>query len=134
MTGLATTAAHDGQRAAPRPRLWRVTDRATFAELRRDGRRGRSGAVAVTWLPAEGAAGAASNPRAAFAVGRSVGGAVVRNRVKRRLRAALRELLAQDRLPRGTYLLSGRPQVAEMAWSDLLAAVDDAVQTAAGRR
>lgn len=110
-------------RVLPRPRLWRVTDRASFLALRRRGHRARRGPVAVTWLPA------ASDPmpRVAFAIGRAAGGAVVRNRIRRRLRAALQELLADGRLPAGTYLVSGTAEVADLPWPELVALLDAAV-------
>jgi ribonuclease P protein component len=108
---------------APRPPLWRIRDRRTFSALRRHGRRARRGALAVTWLaPTD-----ASPPQAAFVVGRSAGGAVARNRVRRRLRAALRELQAADRLPGGTYLVSGTIQVADLPWTELVELVGSAV-------
>jgi ribonuclease P protein component len=49
--------------------------------------------------------------RVAFAVSRQVGSAVVRNRVRRRLRAALQELdrLDDPRFPPGDYLVRVRP-------------------------
>jgi ribonuclease P protein component len=65
-----------------------------------------------------------------FAVGRATGGAVVRNRVRRRLRAALRELLVADRLPAGTYLIGATAEVATMPWSALVPLVADAVAEA----
>jgi ribonuclease P protein component len=85
----------------------RVRDRAAFAALR-TGRRGHAGPVRVTWVPDEGA----SPPRVAYAVGRRVGPAVARNRVRRQLRAAVAEL-APDLAP-GTYLVAyrGAPGVA----------------------
>jgi ribonuclease P protein component len=53
-------------------------------------------------------------PRLGLAVPRSVGTAVVRNRVKRVLREAWRELLPQ--VPRGRdYVLAARPGLAEPA-------------------
>lgn len=53
-------------------------------------------------------------PRLGLAVPRSVGSAVVRNRLKRRLRAVWRELL--DEVPAGRdYVLSARPGLAETA-------------------
>ena len=124
-----TTAARDEQRAPARPRLWRVTDRATFRELRRRGRRARRGAVAVTWLAPEPSA-PPTPPRVAFATGKAVGGSVRRNRVRRRIRAALWELQAQGRLPRGSYLLAGGVEVARMPWPDVVAAVGEAVDAA----
>lgn len=114
--------------SAPRPQLWRVADQATFAALRADGRRARAGAVSLTWLPPspEGC----TPPRVAFAVGRSTGSAVVRNRIRRRLRAALRALQASDALPAGTYLLGGSPRLATMPWSTLVADLAAAIRTA----
>ena len=133
MTGLVATA-HDEQGAAPRLHLWRVTDRATFEALRRHGHRARSGPVSVTWLAPDPTAGP-TPPRAAFAVGKGAGGAVRRNRIRRRLRAGLRELQRQGRLPAGTYLLSARPEVAEMPWPEVIAAIDGAIAaTPAGAR
>jgi ribonuclease P protein component len=54
------------------------------------------------------------SPRVGIAVPRKVGGAVVRNRVKRRLREAWRAQL--DRIPAGRdYVLVARPGLAESA-------------------
>ena len=44
----------------------------------------------------------AGPPRVAFAIGRNVGGAVQRNRIRRRLRSALAR--GADQLPPGAYL------------------------------
>src|SRR5690606_16952488 len=110
---------------ASTPPLWRITDRATFAALRR-GRRARAGDLVVTYLPAP----AGTPPRAGFAVGRAVGGAVVRNRIRRRLRAALRELQAAGRLPSGTYLVGARTAVATQPWPALVADLERAVARA----
>jgi ribonuclease P protein component len=113
---------------AARPQLWRITDRRTFQALRHSRRRVRRGPLTVTWLAAE--VGDATPPRVGFAVGRATGGAVVRNRVRRRLRAALRELRIDDRLPAGTYLFGATAEVATMPWSDLVSLVADAVAEA----
>jgi len=62
------------------------------------------------WFPREG--DAAGVPRLGLAVPRAVGSAVVRNRVKRLLREAWRELLPT--VPVGCdYVLVARPGVAE---------------------
>ncbi len=106
-----------------RPQIWRITDRRTFASLRQQGRRARSGPLTVTWLepsPDE----PLTPPRVGFAVGKAAGGAVVRNRVRRRLRAAMRALSAEGRLPAGAYLLGGGAPLATMAWTDLVELVD----------
>lgn len=63
-------------------------------------------------------------------MGRSAGGAVVRNRIRRRLRAALRLLDADGRLPAGSYLIGAGADLAEQRWDELvtaLAATLDAV-------
>ncbi len=50
--------------------------------------------------------------RVAFAVGRSVGGAVVRNRIKRRLREAFSRMLLKNKsIPNGDYLIRVFPGV-----------------------
>lgn len=114
----------------PSPELRRVTDRASFAALR-EGRRTRRGALSVTYLPPSDAA-APAEVRVAFQVGKASGGAVVRNRIRRRLRAGLRQLLRQGALPVGTYLLGGRASLATQPWTALLEDLTAAVATATG--
>jgi ribonuclease P protein component len=65
--------------------IWRIRDRGTFARLSRDGRRVRAGALWCTYVPDP----SLTPPHVAFAIGRAVGPAVVRNQVRRRLRALL---------------------------------------------
>jgi ribonuclease P protein component len=110
--------------------IGRVHDRATFEALRRQGRRVRRGPVTVVYLPA-----AAPPPRAAFAISRKVGNAVARNKVRRRLRSILRELespVAGEQLPNGTYLLTTRPGVAELPYSELSGLVSSACRAVTG--
>jgi ribonuclease P protein component len=57
-------------------------------------------------------------PRVAFSVGRSVGGAVTRNRIRRQLRAAIREQRPQ--LAPGTaYLVRAAPGAADTTYAEL---------------
>jgi ribonuclease P protein component len=93
--------------------VWRVRDSATFGELRRHGRRGRSGPLSVTWLPGP----ADQPPRLAFAIGRPVGTAVVRNRLRRRLRCLFTEHAFA--LVPGTYLIGAAPAAAHLDYGDL---------------
>ncbi|MFZ6004494.1 MAG: ribonuclease P protein component [Actinomycetota bacterium] len=123
-----TTALDRDASAAAGGRLWRVSTRAELEALRRSRLRGRVGSLAVTWLPP--APGSAGPPRAAFAVGRSAGGAVVRNRIRRRLRAALRLLQADGRLPAGSYLIGAGADVAEQPWPELVTALSAALEGA----
>jgi ribonuclease P protein component len=96
--------------------LGRVREHRTFRALRRAGRRGRSGPVAVIALvDGDGSTGDRAAVRAAFAVGRRVGPAVVRNRVRRRLRAIVGGL---DLAP-GAYLVTASPEAATTSYDDL---------------
>lgn len=62
-------------------------------------------------------------PRAGFVVGRSVGIAVVRNKVRRRLRVLVREHLSS--LPGGSLLVvRAHPQAATARQADLAAELD----------
>lgn len=89
--------------------VWRVRDRNTFVALRH-GRRARCGLLTVSWAPAgEGP------PRLAFAIGRKVGSAVHRNRLRRRLRA----LAGRTGLPPGAWLVSASPGAAEASFDVL---------------
>lgn len=68
-------------------------------------------------------------PRVAYAIGRKVGGAVVRNRVRRRLRAIFAELAgpSQALVPAGAYLVSTGPAVGELQARELKEIVEAAL-------
>ena len=81
--------------------------------------------MTVTHLP-----DGSTPPRVAYSVGRPVGSAVVRNRVKRRLRAVLADLAGPEAaLPPGpgAYLVSVRPHAARCTYADLERAVRGAL-------
>jgi ribonuclease P protein component len=99
--------------------VWRIRDRATFDELRRSRLRVRNGPIAVTFVPGTGP------PRVAYAVGRRVGTAVVRNRVRRRLRAVVAEEAAA--LAPGAYLVAVRPEAAALPFEELKTTVTSAM-------
>jgi ribonuclease P protein component len=79
-----------------RNRLRRSAD---FARVVRSARRGSSGTVVVHWLSEN----TANDPRIGFVVGKGVGGAVVRKRVTRRLRALMFARISE--LPPGTSIV-----------------------------
>jgi ribonuclease P protein component len=66
----------------------------------------------------------------AFALGRDIGGAVARNRLRRRLRAVCHDLDRAGELPPGAYLLrAGRP-ASELSFGDLARCVAQNVSAA----
>ena len=91
--------------------------------------RGRSFASPVAVLHVMYRAGryasAAPGLRIGFVVSKKQGGAVVRNRIKRRLREAVR--LQLPGLREGTYdvILVGRSRANTAAWTDIVEAVTD---------
>jgi ribonuclease P protein component len=68
--------------------------------------------VTVIFLPAP-----AGPPRVAYAVSRRVGGAVERNRLRRRLRAVVAG--AAPRLAPGAYLVAATPELAALPYPEL---------------
>jgi ribonuclease P protein component len=107
----------------PRPRP--VSSRATFTQLRRSRRRAWSGPVRVQFIPTPGTDRAR---QVAFAVPRKVGGAVERNRVRRRLRAVVAETSAA--LPPGAYLIGTDQGVRGLPFQELRTKVIEAMQRA----
>jgi ribonuclease P protein component len=103
--------------------LGRVRSRSSFTALRQHGRRARSGALRVVFVPVT-STDDADGPRVAFAISRSVGGAVVRNRIRRRLRAACADLRP---IP-GLYLLTATPAAATCGYAELRADLAKALQ------
>ena len=105
-------------------RLRRSTD---FAAAVRGGRRAGRGTVVVHLLLDEPAQ--ASTARAGFVVSKAVGNAVVRNKVRRRLRHLVRPRLAE--LPAGARLVVRALPAAASASFDTLGADLDAALAAA---
>jgi ribonuclease P protein component len=66
--------------------------------------------------------GGSGAPRVAYAVGRKVGNAVVRNRIRRRLRAGVAHSAAAL-TPGVAYLVGGTREVATMSFDELCATI-----------
>lgn len=75
-------------------RIYTLTRRADFQRLTRHGRKKVMPGLIVQALESSQQGG--QGLRIGFTVSRRVGGAVIRNRAKRRLRAVAREVLAND--------------------------------------
>jgi ribonuclease P protein component len=103
---------------------WRIRDRATFDALA-SGRRRRRGPISMTFLPGD----SSLPPRVAYAVGKRVGGAVVRNRVRRRLRAATLAHRAELQ-PGGAYLFAAAPAAASAPYAEIDAAMSQLLAVA----
>ncbi|MEL7128877.1 MAG: ribonuclease P protein component [Pseudomonadota bacterium] len=71
--------------------------------------------------------------RAGFTATRKIGNAVVRNRAKRRLRAAARQCLPQFGVPGADYVFIARRDTAEIAWTRLLDDMESALLSLAGQ-
>lgn len=119
--------------------IWRIQDQATFRALQAHGIRGRHGSIWITFLPdpapgdPEEAVTIPSDsrspilvpgplpPRLAFAIGRHVGHAVERNRLRRRLRAIFADLAREDPGPLqpGAYLVGCRPGADGLTFEEL---------------
>ena len=105
---------------ATRRLIWRVRDRATFAALAQ-ARPRRAGPVRVRSV-----AHRPGPPAVAYAVGRRAGNAVLRNRLRRRLREAVRE--RADLLePDTAYLVGADPVATTMTFAALSEALAQAL-------
>ncbi|NMD23602.1 MAG: ribonuclease P protein component [Actinobacteria bacterium] len=90
--------------------IWRIRERSAFTRIASQGRRARAGVLWCTYVLDP--PGTATPPRVAYALGRALGPAVVRNRVRRRLRAMLQHESSVCGLPAGMYLFGAQPAAA----------------------
>jgi ribonuclease P protein component len=93
----------------------RIRERRAFERLARHGTRVRSTSLWCSYLhdPELGA------PHVAFAIGRAVGPAVVRNRLRRRIRSVLHELQRDGDLPVCWLSIGARPAATELTFDQL---------------
>ena len=100
---------------------------ASFERVLRHGVRHHLGGITVVGLERGGVGSA----RVGLVVGRRVGNAVVRNRVKRRLRAVLREIGLEDGID---YVVIGSAAVARVPFRTLCGWLREAVSMIGSRK
>ena len=114
-----------GGSAAPPPAVGRLRKRSEFLAVRKGGR------ASSPWFSVEAAGrGDESLPRVGYTVSKKNGGAVARNRIKRRLREAVR-LGAALSMARGhDYVIVARPGAKDAPFAALCAELGRAVEKA----
>jgi|TARA_B100000959_G_scaffold165191_1_gene173081 ribonuclease P protein component len=97
-----------------------------FNNLRVNGKTVKRGFLSVVFSPSDNFS---DGIRVAFAVGRSVGGAVVRNRIKRRLREAFAKMITKNKLvPNGDYLIRVFPGVNNKSFTFLTENLENIIE------
>jgi ribonuclease P protein component len=102
----------------------RIRHRGTFVALRRPAGRATAGPLRVSWVPP---LPSDPFPLVSYAIGKRCGNAVQRNRLRRRLRAAV----DQTRLAPGSYLVIAQPPAVTLGFRDLASTVGSAMSSAA---
>ena len=105
----------------PARSIGRVKGRSAFQALRTSRRRGSAGPVRITFVGGV----EFDRPCLAFALNRKVGGAVQRNRLRRRLRAIAEEFAPQ--LAPGAYLIAASSEAVTLPYGELRANVSAAI-------
>jgi len=110
--------------------IGRIGERREFERLSRHGRRARTSTLWCRYLRDPDVV----PPQVAFAIGRPVGSAVVRNRLRRRLRELLRSASGGDHplLPSGRLLVGANTGAGERSFDELGVEVTDLLSAAVG--
>ncbi len=106
--------------------IGRLHYRRDFDNLRINGKKVKRGFLSVAFNPGDDFS---DGVRVAFAIGRSVGGAVVRNRVKRRLREVFHQMInKQIPIPSGDYLIRVFPGAENKSFTCLTQTLEKIVE------
>lgn len=108
--------------------MGRIRKRESFRALARPDGKATSGPVTVAYASTQVEG---PFPAVGYAIGRRHGSAVVRNRLRRRLRAAMTEV-APD-LPPGAYLVRAAPSAGARPFDELCRSVSEAASAASTR-
>lgn len=116
------------------PAAARMRHREVFQRTVRTGRRGTRPSMTVH-IAADASVPAATGPQVGFVVSRKVGPAVVRNRVRRRLRHITRDRLAviADAVPGAAVVVRVAPRAASASGDQLARDFDAALADAVSR-
>ncbi len=111
------------------PAVGRIRDRSTQRKFRRPAGQAKRGPVRAIFVVTDEAG--EEFVQVGYAIGRQYGNAVRRNRLRRRLRAVVRELAPE--ISPGGYLLRPDPATGSLSHCELTASVRAAMITAANR-
>jgi ribonuclease P protein component len=103
--------------------IHRVRGRDAFQRLAHDATRIRRPAVWCHWCPDP----STNHLALAFSISRAIGPAVTRNRLRRRIRAVMRQL--EPEMPGGMLLIGARPGIVELTFAQLQAELTSIVRS-----
>jgi ribonuclease P protein component len=120
----------------PAPCISRLKRRADFLRVASLRQKSAAGGLILQVAPTTasvpasvpGASPETATTRIGFTASRKVGNAVRRNRAKRRLRAAVAEVMTDHALPGHDYVLIARDTTAERPWTALLADLEHSMK------
>jgi ribonuclease P protein component len=108
--------------------LVRLKARADFLRVAANRRSAARPGLVMQAAPAPPLTDGGAAVRVGFTASRKVGNAVVRNRAKRRLRAAAAEVLVRDGRPGTDYVLIARAETGERRYADLVGDLKSALR------
>jgi len=109
-------------------KLGKLKVRADFLRVARSGRRWAGPTLVMQAAAHSDGPGRVSRMRVGFTASRRVGNAVVRNRAKRRMRAAAAQVLPTQGRPGSDYVLIARAATADRPFSELIADLERALR------
>lgn len=113
------------------PDIIRIKKRSDFVAAASKGNKVVASTLVLQGYPASGEPAAILPIRIGFTVTKKVGNAVVRNRIRRRLKAAATELLPQNGLSGWDYVVIGRGRALDESYDIILRDLRYAIRKAA---